>query len=163
MKIETSKSVLKVCGVVAMIYGVLEMLLGVMTTAGGGLISAVGSLAEADVPEVAGPLVLVFGIGIVLMGVFSLVEGIGVAEALHLPKHAHTLGQSLRIMAVAFPKPLHTRSVELPQLEHLLVKILGGDVQFQRQRHHRLRIHWFHALRPLQIQLHEEQPVFILP
>ena len=57
MKIETSKSVLKVCGVVAMIYGVLEMLLGVMTTAGGGLISAVGSLAEADVPEVAGPLV----------------------------------------------------------------------------------------------------------
>ena len=76
MKIETSKSVLKVCGVVAMIYGVLEMLLGVMTTAGGGLISAVGSLAEADVPEVAGPLVLVFGIGIVLMGVFSLAEGI---------------------------------------------------------------------------------------
>ncbi len=76
MKIETSKSVLKVCGVIDMIYGILEILLGVMTTAGGGLISAVGSLAQADVPEVAGPLVLVFGIGIVLMGVFSLAEGI---------------------------------------------------------------------------------------
>ena len=75
MKIETSKSVLKVCGVIDMIYGILVMLLGVLTTAGGGLISAV-ALVEADVPEVAGPLVLVFGIGIVLMGVFSLVEGI---------------------------------------------------------------------------------------
>ena len=75
MKIETSKSVLKVCGVIDMIYGILVMLLGVLTTAGGGLISAV-SVTEADVPEVAGPLVLVFGIGIVLMGVFSLVVGV---------------------------------------------------------------------------------------
>ena len=75
MKIETSKSVLKVCGVIDMIYGILVMLLGVLTTAGGGLISAV-ALAEADVPEVAGPMVLVAGIGIVLMGVFSLVVGV---------------------------------------------------------------------------------------
>ena len=47
MKIETSKSVLKVCGVIDMIYGILEILLGVMTTAGGGLISA-GSLQGAS-------------------------------------------------------------------------------------------------------------------
>ena len=87
MKVETSKSVLKVCGVVAMIYGVLEMLLGVMTTAGGGLISAV-SVTEADVPEVAGPLVLVFGIGIVLMGVFSLAEGIVSRKAATDPSKA---------------------------------------------------------------------------
>ena len=88
MKIETSKSVLKVCGVIDMIYGVLEMLLGVMTTAGGGLISAVGSLAQADVPEVAGPLVLVFGIGIVLMGVFSLVVGVLSRKAVTDPSKA---------------------------------------------------------------------------
>ena len=76
MKIETSKSVLKVCGSIDMFYGVLEILLGALSMAGGGLVSAMGSLAEADIPEVAGPLVLVFGIGIVLMGVFSLAEGI---------------------------------------------------------------------------------------
>ncbi len=58
-----------------MIYGILVMLLGVLTTAGGGLISAV-ALTETDVPEVAGPMVLVAGIGIVLMGVFSLVVGV---------------------------------------------------------------------------------------
>ncbi len=75
MKIETSKSVLKVCGVIDMIYGILVMLLGVLTTAGGGLISAM-AVAEADVPEVAGPIVLVAGLGIVLMGVFSLMVGI---------------------------------------------------------------------------------------
>ena len=34
------------------------------------------AIAEADVPEVAGPMVLVAGIGIVLMGVFSLVVGV---------------------------------------------------------------------------------------
>ena len=76
MKIETSKSVLKVCGSIDMFYGVLEILLGALSMAGGGLVSAMGSLAEADIPEVAGPLVLVTGIGIVLLGVFSLVEGI---------------------------------------------------------------------------------------
>ena len=76
MKIETSKSVLKVCGSIDMFYGVLEILLGVLSMAGGSLVSAMGSLAEADIPEVAGPLVLVTGIGIVLLGVFSLVEGI---------------------------------------------------------------------------------------
>ena len=87
MKIETSKSVLKVCGVIDMIYGILVMLLGVLTTAGGGLISAV-SVTEADVPEVAGPLVLVFGIGIVLMGVFSLAEGIVSRKAATDPSKA---------------------------------------------------------------------------
>ena len=87
MKIETSKSVLKVCGVIDMIYGILEILLGIMTTAGGGLISAV-SVTEADVPEVAGPLVLVFGIGIVLMGVFSLAEGIVSRKAATDPSKA---------------------------------------------------------------------------
>ena len=87
MKIETSKSVLKVCGVIDMIYGILVMLLGVLTTAGGGLISAV-ALAEADVPEVAGPMVLVFGIGIVLMGVFSLAEGIVSRKAATDPSKA---------------------------------------------------------------------------
>ena len=76
MKIETSKSVLKVCGSIDMFYGVLEILLGALSMAGGGLVSAMGSLAEADIPEGAGPLVLVTGIGIVLLGVFSLVEGI---------------------------------------------------------------------------------------
>ena len=70
-----------------MIYGILVMLLGVLTTAGGGLISAV-SVTEADVPEVAGPLVLVFGIGIVLMGVFSLAEGIVSRKAATDPSKA---------------------------------------------------------------------------
>ena len=76
MKIETSKRVLKVCGTIDMIYGILEIFLGVLSMAGGGLVSAVGSLAEADIPEFAGPLFLVVGIGIVLLGVFSLLEGI---------------------------------------------------------------------------------------
>ena len=51
MKIETSKRVLKVCGTIDMIYGILEILLGVLSMAGGGLVSVVGSLAEADVPN----------------------------------------------------------------------------------------------------------------
>ena len=88
MKIETSKSVLKVCGSIDMFYGVLEILLGALSMAGGGLVSAMGSLAEADIPEVAGPLVLVFGIGIVLMGVFSLVEGIVSRKAATDPSKA---------------------------------------------------------------------------
>ena len=54
MKIETSKSVLKVCGVIDMIYGILVMLLGVLTTAGGGLISAV-ALVEADSLKLPAP------------------------------------------------------------------------------------------------------------
>ena len=87
MKVETSKSILNVCGAMNMCYGILVMFLGVLTAAGGGLISAV-SLAEADIPDVAGPLVLVAGIGIVLMGVFSLVVGILSCKAVTDPSKA---------------------------------------------------------------------------
>ena len=87
MKIETSKSVLSVCGTMNMFYGILVMLVGVLIAADGGLISAVAS-AEADIPEVAGPLVLVAGIGIVLMGVLSLMVGILSRKAVTDPSKA---------------------------------------------------------------------------
>ena len=87
MKIETSKNILNVCGVIDMVYGILEIVLGVLTMTGGGLLSALGMAVEEGA-EVAGALVLWIGIGIVLFGVFSLAEGVLSRKAVKDPSKA---------------------------------------------------------------------------
>ena len=76
MSVQTSKTVLKVFGIVDIVLGVLVLLFSALTLASGGLLaSGVVPMDQVEV-DVSGSLVLVAGGAMLLMGVFSLAEGI---------------------------------------------------------------------------------------
>ena len=76
MSVQTSKSILKVLGIVDIILGVLVLLGSVLTLTGGGLLASGAVPMDQVEAGVSGTLVLVAGGVMLLMGCFSLAEGI---------------------------------------------------------------------------------------
>ena len=88
MSIDTSKSLLKVLGIVDIVMGVLVLLFSALTLAGGGLLaSGVVPMDQAEA-GVSGSLVLVVGGAMLLLGAFSLAEGILSRRAANDPSKA---------------------------------------------------------------------------
>ena len=75
MSVQTSKSILKVLGIVDIILGVLVLLGSVLTLMGGGLLASGAVPMDQVEAGVSGTLVLVAGGAMLLMGCFSLAEG----------------------------------------------------------------------------------------
>lgn len=73
MTVETSRNILNIFGIVDIIHGALELFFGFLATAGGGLLAS-GKLTAAS--GVTGRLVFMAASVFLLLGVFSLVEGI---------------------------------------------------------------------------------------
>ena len=74
MSLETSRKVLKISGILAIIFGCLGLLLGILAFAGGTMIAVDGS-EEAETAGIAlagGIILLVSGIIALLEGIFSL-------------------------------------------------------------------------------------------
>ena len=76
MSVNTSKSVLKVFGIVDIIFGVLLLIFSAMTLAGGGLLASGVIPMDPAEAGVSGALVLVAGGAMLVMGGFSLASGI---------------------------------------------------------------------------------------
>ena len=76
MSVETSKSILKVLGIVDIILGVLVLIFSALALTGGGLLAS--GVVPMDQVEagVSGSLVLVAGVAMLVMGCFFLAEGI---------------------------------------------------------------------------------------
>lgn len=72
MNIETSKKILKIAGILAIIGGVLGTILGLLAVAGGGI--AAGMLEGDD--QVSGGVIVIAGIVLLISGIVSLIEGI---------------------------------------------------------------------------------------
>ena len=72
MSVQTSKTVLKVLGIVDIILGVLVLLGSVLTLTGGGLLASGAVPMDQVEAGVSGTLVLVAGGVMLLMGCFSL-------------------------------------------------------------------------------------------
>ena len=76
MTVESSKSILKVFVIIDIIFGALEALLGILAVAGGGLL-ATGTIPADQVDvETSGAIVLGAGVVLLVLGIFSIVEGI---------------------------------------------------------------------------------------
>ncbi len=88
MSVQTSKSILKVLGIIDIVMGVLVLLFSALTFAGGGLLAS--GVVPMDQVEagVSGSLVFVAGGAMLLMGAFSLVEGILSRRAANDPSKA---------------------------------------------------------------------------
>ena len=88
MSVQTSKSILKVLGIIDIVLGVLVLLFSTLTLAGGGLLAS--GVVPMDQVEagVSGSLVFVAGGAMLLMGVFSLAEGILSRRAANDPSKA---------------------------------------------------------------------------
>ena len=76
MTVETSKKLLSIFGIIDIIFGVLGLILGVVAAAGGGLVAVGGIAAEQADAGAAGGLALLAGIVLILVSVFSVVEGV---------------------------------------------------------------------------------------
>lgn len=88
MSVQTSKKLLKIFGVVDIIMGVLVLLCSVLALAGGGLMaSGVVPFDEAEA-GVSTTFVFVAGGAMLLMGAFSVVEGILSCRAANDPSKA---------------------------------------------------------------------------
>ena len=88
MSVQTSKSILKVLGIVDIILGVLVLLGSVLTLTGGGLLASGAVPMDQVEAGVSGTLVLVAGGAMLLMGCFSLAEGILARRAAKDPSKA---------------------------------------------------------------------------
>ena len=88
MSVQTSKSILKVLGIVDIILGVLVLLGSVLTLTGGGLLASGAVPMDQVEAGVSGTLVLVAGGVMLLMGCFSLAEGILARRAAKDPSKA---------------------------------------------------------------------------
>ena len=88
MSVQTSKTVLKVLGIVDIILGVLVLLGSVLTLTGGGLLASGAVPMDQVEAGVSGTLVLVAGGVMLLMGCFSLAEGILAHRAAKDPSKA---------------------------------------------------------------------------
>ena len=88
MSVETSKSMLKVFGIVDIIFGVLLLIFSAMALAGGGLMAS--GVVPADQAEagVSSTLVLVAGGAMLVLGGFSLASGIASRRAAKDPSKA---------------------------------------------------------------------------
>ena len=76
MSVETSKTMLKVFGIVDILFGALLLLFSAMTLAGGGLLASGVIPMDPAEAGVSGALVLVAGGAMLVMGGFSLASGI---------------------------------------------------------------------------------------
>ena len=76
MTVQTSKSILKVFGIIDIVLGVLVLLGSVLALTGGGLMASGAVPMEQVEAGVSGSLVLVAGGAMLVMGCFSLAEGI---------------------------------------------------------------------------------------
>ncbi|MBR6840420.1 MAG: hypothetical protein IKM82_07500 [Oscillospiraceae bacterium] len=76
MSVDTSKTMLKVFGIVNMILGVMLLIFSAMTLAGGGLLAS--GVVPMDQAEAGVSGALVFGVGgaMLVLGAFSLASGI---------------------------------------------------------------------------------------
>ena len=74
--VETSKTMLKVFGIVDILFGALLLLFSAMTLAGGGLLASGVIPMDPAEAGVSGALVLVAGGAMLVMGGFSLASGI---------------------------------------------------------------------------------------
>ena len=88
MSVQTSKTVLKVLGIVDIILGVLVLLGSVLALAGGGLLASGAVPMDQVEAGVSGSLVLVAGGAMLVMGCFSLAEGILARRAAKDPSKA---------------------------------------------------------------------------
>ena len=73
MTVKISKSILNVFGLIDIIYGVFEIIFSILAFADGGLLAS-GQVAAEE--GVTGPMVILVGVVFLLLGAFSLVEGI---------------------------------------------------------------------------------------
>ena len=76
MTVQTSKSILKVFGIIDIVLGVLVLLGSVLALMGGGLMASGAIPMDQVEAGVSGSLVLVAGGAMLVMGCFSLAEGI---------------------------------------------------------------------------------------
>ena len=88
MSVQSSKSILKVLGIIDIVLGVLVLLFSTLTLAGGGLLAS--GVVPMDQVEAGAStsLVLVAGGAILLLGGFSLAEGILSRRAANDPSKA---------------------------------------------------------------------------
>ena len=88
MSVQSSKSLLKVLGIVDIVMGALLLLFSTLTLAGGGLLAS--GVVPMDQLEAgaSGSLVLVVGGAMLLLGGFSLAEGILSRRAANAPSKA---------------------------------------------------------------------------
>lgn len=73
MQLETAKKVLKIFGIIGIIFAVLGIILGIMFLAGGGL-GATQAQTDEDVAAVG--ILMVLGIVMIIGCILSLIEGI---------------------------------------------------------------------------------------
>ena len=88
MSVESSKSVLKVLGIVDIVMGVLVLLFSALTLAGGGLLASGVVPMDQTEAGVSGSIVLVASGAMLLLGGFSLAEGILSRRAANDPSKA---------------------------------------------------------------------------
>ncbi len=88
MTVQTSKSILKVFGIIDIVLGVLVLLGSVLALTGGGLMASGAIPMDQVEAGVSGTLVLVAGGAMLLMGCFSLAEGILARSAAKDPSKA---------------------------------------------------------------------------
>ena len=75
MSLETSRKVLKISGILSIIFGVLGIIMGILVFATGGMIATSVDMGVEDNAMVAG-ISLVGGIMAVIAGIIALIEGI---------------------------------------------------------------------------------------
>lgn len=75
MSLETSKKVLKVSGVLCIIFAVIFLVLGVLVFVTGGMVATSADMAVEDNATAAG-IVLLGGVIMIVGGIVSLIEGI---------------------------------------------------------------------------------------
>ena len=88
MSVQTSKSILKGLGIVDIVLGVLVLIFSVLAFTGGGLLAAGVIPMDQVEAGVSGFVVLAAGAAMLLMGGFSLAEGIFARRAAKDPSKA---------------------------------------------------------------------------
>ena len=88
MTVQSSKSFLKVFGILDIVLGALQVILGVAATAGGGLLASGQVPVEEMETEMPVAIIIVAGAALILLGIFSVVEGILSCRAAKDPSKA---------------------------------------------------------------------------
>lgn len=76
MSIETSKKILKVVGIIGIIFGILTLLGGVFVLLGGGILAGLVSIFGETLGSLAGGIAVIAALSIILSGTITLLEGI---------------------------------------------------------------------------------------
>ena len=93
----------------------------------------------------------------------SVVELLGIAETIHHLQFFHHGFQSCRLLGIAVPQFLEQWCVDASQAEELAIDILRFEMCAQCHVDECTAIEGLHALRSLEIELQEQQPVIVLP